>query len=340
MKESSEEDHVLSRRKSDHIELAFSAMVEGRQLDPRFHYEPLLAAHPTSDEYPVAFLGKALRLPLWVSSMTGGTEKAGHINRNLARACSEFGMGMGLGSCRSLLDPQADITDFDMRGILGESLPFFGNLGIAQLEKLVKEENIDLVRSMVARLRLDGMIIHVNPLQEAFQPEGDRFEFPPLRTIRSFLDQVDFPVIIKEVGQGMGPRSLSSLLQLPIAALDFGAGGGTNFTKLEMLRASDQEDLSQFALVGHTAEEMVNMVNDLIMNLGDRVQCKEVIVSGGIKDFLEGYYLINKLNLSSVYGMASGFLQHALEDYDKLHRFVAQQARGLSLAKAYLQVRS
>ena len=107
------------------------------ELDDRFYYEPLLSAHP-SETNPVGFLGKKLRAPIWVSSMTGGTELARKINTNLARACREFGMGMGLGSCRSLLDRDEYLGDFNVRELIGDELPFYANLGIAQVEQLIK----------------------------------------------------------------------------------------------------------------------------------------------------------------------------------------------------------
>ena len=83
-----------SERKKDHIELAFQSIVKAQ--DNRFFYEPLFNGHPDTDLAPTPFLGKSMATPIWVSSMTGGTEMAGTINRNLARACGEFGMGMDL----------------------------------------------------------------------------------------------------------------------------------------------------------------------------------------------------------------------------------------------------
>ncbi len=333
-------DPTAESRKSDHITLAFQSQI--RDLDPRFYYEPLFAAHPSAQTLqPFSFLGKMQRVPIWVSSMTGGTAKARIINRNLARACGQFGMGMGLGSCRQLLHDDAFLEDFNVRPLMGDEVPFFANLGIAQLEQLIEQKALWLVTRLLEKLRADGLIIHVNPMQEWLQPEGDRFQRPPLETIEMVLAALDCPIIVKEVGQGFGYKSLEALFQLPLAAIDFGAAGGTNFAKLELLRADDavQKTYNALARIGHTADEMVTMSNQIIATLGDRVRCKEVIISGGVQDFLDGYYLTQKLQTRSVYGQASALLRHAQGDYAELETFLTAQIKGLAVANAYLQVR-
>lgn len=337
-----QEDPTAESRKRDHIELAFQSQVARGALDGRFYYEPLLSGHPRRGSLKsFLFLGKAMRAPMWVSSMTGGTEMAHTINHNLARACKDFGMGMGLGSCRSLLYSNETLKDFDVRTLIGDSLPLFANLGIAQLEQLIEKGELYRVRELVDKLQADGLIIHVNPLQEWLQPEGDRFEAPPLQTITTFMEKVDLPVIVKEVGQGMGYESLKALMQLPLAAIDFAANGGTNFARLEMLRGDKTRAAvyEQLAYVGHSAEEMVDMYNHLLEELGPKMACRQVIISGGVKTFLDGYYLINKIQGTAVYGQASGFLKHARGDYEELYAHVDAQVQGLELANAFLRVK-
>ncbi len=336
-------DAGASRRKRDHIELAFEAQLEAARVDARFWYEPMLAAMPDEDEPlpPVPFAGKELRLPIWVSSMTGGTELAHTINHNLARACREFGMGMGLGSCRSILRDKSRFADFDLREVAGPDVPLFANLGIAQVEQLLAQKAADRIEALVAELRADGLIVHVNPLQEWLQPEGDRITRPPLETIRHLLEATDVPLIVKEVGQGFGPASMEALMQLPLVAIDFGASGGTNFALLEMLRADEEARTAWMALarVGHTAEQMVHMANRLADTLGARLRCRQLIISGGISSFLDGYYLTGLSRLPALYGQASAFLRHARGDYETLRRHVQRQADGLRLARRFLRIR-
>lgn len=337
----SNQDPTSASRKQDHIELAFESVVNAAQNDTRFQYEPLLSAHPSSEELPTSFLGKSMRLPLWVSSMTGGTELAGKINKNLAQACAEFGMGMGLGSCRNLLYEDTYFEDFNLRPIIGADLPFFANLGVAQVEELLRQGETARITDMVGKLAADGLIVHVNPLQEWLQPEGDRFKQSPLATIQELLEKVDIPIIVKEVGQGMGPESIRALMQLPIAALDFGALGGTNFSRLELQRANKERRqlFDNLSNVGHTASEMTNFVNTILEEEKGRIQCDQVIISGGIRSFLDGWHLINSINTNAIYAQGSGFLAHARGDYQLLKNYVAGQAKGLALAQAYLKVK-
>ena len=338
-----DKDLTASTRKQDHIELASQSRIELNNLDNRFYYEPVLSGHPSSKHKDsFSFLDKSFQVPFWVSSMTGGTEYARVINHNLARVAHDFGFGMGLGSCRGLLTSNEHLEDFNVRDIIGDDLPLFANLGIAQTEQLLKNNCQDQITELLAKLRADGLIVHVNPLQEWLQPEGDKITQPPLKTICSLLDSFpDMKIIVKEVGQGMGFESLKALFQLPLAAIDFAANGGTNFSKLELLRSDEQKRqiYSNLANVGHSAEQMVLMSNKIIDELGDKCLCKQVIISGGILDYLDGYYLINKLSSSAIYGQASAFLKHARGDYKILYNYVAAQIEGFNLAKAFLKVR-
>ncbi len=336
------DDSNAHLRKLDHINLAFQSQIERKLLDDRFYYEPLLAPHPdASFDIGLTFLNKKMKAPIWVSSMTGGAKYAHTINHNLAKATKEFGLGMGLGSCRHLLYDDRHFADFDLRHLLDDR-PFYANLGIAQIEHHIHNGTISKVQEMLRKLRVDGLIIHVNPLQEWIQPEGDFIAQRPIDTIQRFLDySPDTSLIIKEVGQGFGPKSLEKLLQLPIAAIDFGAAGGTNFSKLEMLRndSQTQEIIAPLARIGHHAEEMLEWITDLLNQPDGRPTSTELIISGGIQNYLDGYYLIALSPLKAVYGQASNFLRHAQGDYKFLQDFVSSQVKGYQLARSLLTIR-
>lgn len=327
----------MADRKKDHIEMAFDAQVKQRHVG--LYYEPMLSAHPTKDtNISIDILGKHLKAPLWISSMTGGTAKAHNINKNLAKIAGEFGIGMGLGSCRPLLDSNVRLSDFDFKELIGD-FPFYANLGVAQLEQLIAQGQLEKVKILLKSLNVDGLIIHVNPLQEWSQPEGDSFKVAPIETIKQTLFELETKIIVKEVGQGFGPNSLISLMNLPLAAIDFAGHGGTNFTALELARhnalsSGKRLSFQSLAYVGHTAQEMIQWVNTNISS--QKVQCKEFIISGGIHDVIQGHKLREQLNAKSIIGMGSAFLKHA-ENLEQLRDFTSSQVELLKLSKCYLK---
>lgn len=331
-------------RKRDHIELTAKAQTNGLSVDSRFYYEPMLASHPdTNFDISTTFLGKKISSPFWISSMTGGVGEARHINQNLARVCREFSLGMGLGSCRTLLESDTYFEDFNLRPILGSDLPLFANLGIAQVEKLVMENNTNKIFDLMERLDTDGLIIHVNPLQEWFQPEGDKFLHSPIETIAKICEVFKGSgkkIIVKEVGQGMGPKSLKALLDLTIDAIELASFGGTNFSKLELLRSkgADKLEIEALAKVGHTSLEMISMLNNLLKARPDYIS-KQIIISGGIENFLDGFYLQEQLNFSSIVGQAKNFLSRS-ENYEELRAFTNAQIEGLKMARAFLTIKT
>ncbi|MCD6179636.1 MAG: type 2 isopentenyl-diphosphate Delta-isomerase [Bacteroidales bacterium] len=328
----------MESRKKDHIDLALRSQFSKELLNKRFYYEPALSAHPAEELQVQDFLNKKLRLPIWVSSMTGGTAKAKHINTNLAKVCREYGMGMGLGSCRPLLEDDSRLSDFNMRSIIGDDLPLVANLGIAQIEELLEKDEIEKLQQMVKLLDADGLFVHLNPIQEYLQPEGDRFRLSPIEIMERLLEKVDFPVLVKEVGQGMGPKSIEALMDLDLAGIEFGAFGGTNFAQMELYRSDElkQEILNPLSTVGHTAEEMVDYLNGLPYSI---MHEKNIIISGGISNWLEGYYLIEKIKYPAVFGQASAFLKYAQGDYKQLSDYVLNLKKGLLLANSYLTIR-
>jgi isopentenyl-diphosphate delta-isomerase len=341
-----ENQQTLSDRKSDHIDLTQRSQVLASELNRSFDYEPLLAGFPSKDckLKEVTIGSKTLKTPLWISSMTGGTGASAHVNRNLAKVCQEFGLGMGLGSCRSLLESDEYFKDFALRKILGDSCPFYANIGIAQVAKMLDAGNFSDFIDLCHKLEVDGLFIHINPLQEWYQPEGDRWERSPLDMIDevlNFTQKAQLSLCVKEVGQGMGPKSLEQLLIRPLASIEFAAFGGTNFSYLEALRAENSRvnlDLG-LCFVGHSAGEMLTSANRLITNLGHKVRCESLIISGGIRSYLQGHSLIESSLLPAAYGMAGAFLEVARKGESETRDFVQEQVDGLKMAGQFLRVR-
>lgn len=330
---------MSEQRKKDHLDLTFKSRPESHTDLGELFYEPLFSGHPSTDQdISKKFIGQNFEIPLWVSSMTGGTQKAKSININLAKACKDFGMGMGLGSCRSLIDSDSRFEDFNIKGLMGTA-PLYTNFGIAQLEQLLDSGKHNRVNEITKSLNADGVIIHVNPLQEWSQAEGDNYQRPAIDTIKAILGHSDYPVIVKEVGQGFGPKSLEALTSLPLSAIELAGFGGTNFTILEQARLTGanegkRADQNYFGPIGHTCDEMIAWLNDMDPK---QLKCNQFIISGGIKDPLAGHVLMNKLKFNSVFGMASTLLSYSMEDYEVLYKYMSNVREHLLMANSFLR---
>lgn len=331
----------MEDRKKDHIDLAFSSRLDRKHVDDRFEYEPLLGVHSQKD-LSFSFAGKTMQLPIWVSSMTGGTKRAGTINRNLAQACAEFGLGMGLGSCRILLDSPEYFDDFNVRPIMGDNVPLFANIGICQLEQMLEKGTEGQLDELVHKLKADGLAIHINPMQEAFQPEGDLLKTPAIELLQQYIEKTETKILVKEVGQGFGKESLRQLLKLPIESIEFGALGGTNFSLVELNRSESiaAEVYNPFIHIGHTAEDMTHTINELCDEMDSKeILTKNLIASGGISSILDGYYLTQISKMPAIFGMGSAFLRHSMSSYEKLRDYVDKLEKGLHLANNFLKVK-
>lgn len=332
-------DTEINQRKKDHINLALKSQIF--ESDQRFNYEPALAGHPKPDEkYPIQLASQTLDFPMWISSMTGGAAIAKDININLAKVAAKFKLGMGLGSCRVILNDDTYLNDFALRAYIQDQ-PLYANLGIAQVEELINDNQIDKIKELINNIDANGLIIHINPLQEWLQPSGDRYYKSPLDCIKRIIDAIDKPIIVKEVGQGFGPASIQALLELPLAAFDFGALGGTNFSKVELLRQENPrlDALSKTVNLGHTAAEMTNMIQSIHEKHASNLKTNTIIVSGGISSYLDGYYHTQKLPLNAMFGQASAFLKYAQKGYEPLEQFVQGQIEGLQLAHQFLNIK-
>lgn len=331
----------IEKRKSDHIQLAFRHQVSSSHLNNEgLFYEPLFGKHPSQPYLLNCSFGHfSLGSPLWISSMTGGAEHAQKINQRLAKAAGHFRLGLALGSCRALLEnPDKFFGDYDVKHLIGEGLPYFANFGVAQIQQEMEKDGLERMFALLRGLGVNGIVVHVNPLQEWFQMGGDFFCRAPLDTIKDFLEVAPLPVIVKEVGHGMGPRSLQALMELPLLAIEFGAFGGTNFSTLERERA-EQKQRDPLCFVGHSAEEMVEFVN-VISASSSEFSCRRFIISGGVQNFLQAHQLISRCPHQAIVGMAVNFLRPAMLGESELFEYIEQFNRGLSMAREFIEVKN
>lgn len=176
--------------------------------------------------------GRKLKAPLLISCMTGGTPEATLINRRLARVAAHHGLAMGLGSGRALLESPATLESFDVRADAPDVL-LFANLGAVQLNKGYGAQEC---RRLVEMLGADALVLHLNPLQEALQPEGDTCFRGLLAKIADLCAHLSVPVVAKEVGWGIGASDVRALFDAGVAAVDIAGAGGTSWSEVERYR--------------------------------------------------------------------------------------------------------
>ncbi|MBN2618517.1 MAG: type 2 isopentenyl-diphosphate Delta-isomerase [Spirochaetales bacterium] len=320
------------KRKKDHIKLFIKSNYKKFNKDNRFDYEPLLNSHQENVK-KVTFLGKEIDSPIFISSITGGTKYGGEINYRLLKIAKEFNLPIGLGSIRPFLENN-NRKNYIGSHYIDHNL-VFGNIGISQLEELRVSENIKTLQLALEDLNLYGLIIHINPLQEWVQPNGDRLKYSPLSTLEEILPMLNCKVIIKEVGCGFGPESIQKLLKLPIDALDTAGYGGTNFTYIEYLRNNikNRSKYKPLLGIGNSNEDMLKILNQ------DSNTSKDIIFSGGIKNYLDGFYYINKYNGNSIYAYGGNILKQCLKSEKALYNFIEGEISGLNFANNFLKVK-
>lgn len=249
-------------RKAEQIRLALDPLMRPRRSGfdvYRFDHCALPELDFDTLDVSASFLGKRLAAPLLISCMTGGTEEARVINRNLARAAEECGVAVGVGSQRRALEDPATADSFRMRPF-APTVPLLANLGAVQLNY---GYGLAECRRVVTMLHADALVLHLNPLQEAIQPEGQR-NFAGLREkIGAIAAGLEVPVIVKEVGSGISREVARSLQQVGVNVVDVAGSGGTSWARIEAARANDLELGEVFADWGIPTPVAIRELRDL-----------------------------------------------------------------------------
>jgi isopentenyl-diphosphate Delta-isomerase len=223
----------METRKRRHIDVCLSEAVDYQTVTTglehyRLPYNALTQTDLGSVDITTEFLGARLRVPLLIGSMTGGAELSGTINRNLATAAQQLGVGMMLGSQRIMLDNESASTSFCVRDVAPDVL-LIGNIGLAQLNELMLP---DLVKAL-DRVGANALAVHTNPLQEAMQHEGDTDFSGSISRFRDIAGTIGYPAMLKEVGHGIGAAAAAELVDCPVAAVDVAGAGGTSWARIE-----------------------------------------------------------------------------------------------------------
>jgi len=269
---------ILTRKK-EHLRIANDQPVHFHELttgfeDYHFVHNALPEINLKDVSIESTFLGYELRSPLMISSISGGEEESKQLNRDLARAAGQSGIALTLGSIRPALENPKCISSYRIAREEASDIPIIANIGASQLVKEYKSKQLIKV---LKQIEVDAISIHLNPLQEALQPEGEPHFKGVSRAIEILRETLPYPVIVKEIGCGLSFGVLKRLQKMGIQWIDVAGSGGTSWSRIEHHRteARDKRDIaSQFFEWGiPTVEAIQNAVKVKQMN---------IIASGGI----------------------------------------------------------
>ncbi len=314
-------------RKDEHVRINLEEDVTFDQVTTGLErYQLIHQAAPEADladvDTSTDFLGHRLTFPMLIASMTGGTQWTGDINRVLAEAAQATGIGMGLGSMRVILEEPETAATFQVRRYAPDIL-LLANLGAVQLNYGYGPEDC---RRIVELVEADGLFLHLNPLQEALQPEGNTRFAGLLRRIETVCHALEVPVIVKEVGAGLSEHAARQLIDAGVAALDVSGAGGTSWSQIEMHRGHDnvqREVAAAFRNWGIPTAQSIQMVRKVAPDV-------PLIASGGLQNGLD---IAKALALGAdVTTMAGELLQAAAESPQVLYNRIEIIRRQLAIA--------
>ena len=231
-----------SSRKQQHVAIALSKDVSFRTKTAgferwEFSHNALPELNFTDVDPSATFLKKKLNLPLIVSSMTGGYRDAKRINRLLAQVCELKGLAMGVGSQRQAMEEATYHQTFSIVRKVAPNIPILGNIGGAEVAKLNDLSNI---RRLADIIRADAFAVHLNPLQEFLQPEGNPEFRGVLKGIAKLVNGLGIPVIVKEIGAGISMSVAKRLIDVGVRFIDVAGAGGTSWAGVEIIRRKER----------------------------------------------------------------------------------------------------
>ena len=307
----------LEKRKVEHVQI----VAQKDEMDRRkFYFDDIRLTHRALPEIDlkaidpsVEFMDKKLSFPLLISSMTGGGDKLFRkINTNLAAAAEAEGVAMGVGSQRIFFTEPTAKSSFDLRSVAPTTL-LFSNLGAVQFNE---DMTLQHARAVVQILKADALCLHLNPLQEAVQPEGDT-NFSNLRKkIGEIVQGLEVPVIVKEVGAGISVADAKLLIEAGVKYIDVAGTGGTSWSRIEGERSDDSSLGQLFQDWGLPTPTALKQLAPLNVTL---------IASGGIRSGLD---MAKAVVLgASLCGLARPFLNPAMESADEVRKVIQRLKR-------------
>lgn len=274
---------TIKQRKKDHVDLTVSGDTSYAQPTGfdryRMRHNALPEVNFNDLDTQTEFLGRPFSFPLFISSMTGGYTDAGAVNAIIATFCQKYNLPFGVGSQRIMLEQQEAEASFSVVRKKAPDAFIASNIGGQQLIGGLSTEHYKL---MVNSIAADAIIVHLNPLQEMMQPEGDRNFKGILDGISDLADQATVPVIVKETGAGITGDAAKKLLDAGVSVIDISGAGGTSWSKVENARTSNESPETIFDNWGVPTAQCLHEVNQLKDSFDF-----QIIASGGIRNGLD-----------------------------------------------------
>jgi isopentenyl-diphosphate delta-isomerase len=267
----------IQQRKTDHVDLCVSgdtAYLKSAGFEKYdFRHNALPEVNFDEITTTTEIFGREFGFPLFISSMTGGYAKAGAVNAIIARFCERNKLPFGVGSQRVMLEKPETTESFSVVRDEAPTAFIAANLGGCQLTVPLKDSEL---RQLTESIKADAFIVHLNPLQELMQPEGDRNFRGILNGIRILAESLEIPVIVKETGAGISKKLAEKLIDAGVKAIDISGAGGTSWSKVENLRSGVNHP--QFDNWGIPTAQCLE-------DFGEDIRSKVVVIaSGGIRD--------------------------------------------------------
>jgi isopentenyl-diphosphate Delta-isomerase len=307
-----------SKRKNEHIHIVLHESVNSSLSNGLEKYQFEHQALPELDladvEIKTSFFNHVLQSPLLISSMTGGSRDTAKINRVLAKVAQDAGLALGVGSQRAGLEDPHKMASFVVRDVAPDIL-LFSNLGAVQLNYSYSGEQC---QRAVEAIQADALILHLNPLQEALQPEGNTNFKGLLKKIEIVCRKLSVPVIVKEVGWGISSKVAQELASAGVAAIDVAGAGGTSWSEVEKFRIKD--DIRRKVAEGF--KDWGIPTAESILEVKKGAPSVKIIASGGLTNGIE---VAKSLAMgASLAGMAARFIRSASVSEEDTFQLVSE----------------
>lgn len=315
----------IQKRKKEHVDLSINHDVNYQKSTGFDEFDFVHNALPEINcgdvQLSADLLGREFSFPLFISSMTGGYSEAGAVNTIIAEFCENENLPFGVGSQRVMLEDPNQEESFSVVRSRAPTAFIAANIGGAQLIEGLGDTNI---RRMIDSIEANAVIVHLNPLQELMQKEGDRNFKGIEKGIEKLVAKVGCPVIVKETGAGISQDVAKRLLDMGVSVVDIAGAGGTSWSKVENLRSNQTEPLHEFNDWGIPTVECIRQV-DALRNTSSF----ELIASGGIRSSFD---IIKAIALgadftASAQPVIKAIVEGGYEALDTLYRSWQKQAR-------------